>query len=420
MSLSIQYVRGLFQSRNGNIERMVEHVADSEYYSKQHFISESPWDARTCFDTVALDTNEVFKSFDQVALLIDESSHLKKGDYSVGVSRQYCGTIGKVDNCQVAVYAGLSAAHYYGLIDTALYLPESWTANRKRCKAAGVPKEQYKHKTKVELAVDIVRHQLELGTHFDFVGADGLYCNSKMFRDELDDMELLFVLDVHSDQQVYTSAPSLYLPEKQGSSGRNPTRYKTEDKTAEVKDLCPAKGSKKWEEIRLRKTGQDDLVCLGFVKKVYLWDGESGHYEERLLIIRATKTKSGNLEYKYALSNAADGEFEVEELVRMQSQRYFIERSFQDAKQEAGMSDYQVRGWLAWHHHMVLVMMALHFILSEKVLFKNEYPLLSAYDIRDIMIRVYAKENHSAQNVMEQIRKRHEQRRLEELKKDSS
>ncbi|WPV64033.1 hypothetical protein [Chitinophaga sp. LS1] len=104
----------------------------------------------------------------------------------------------------------------------------------------------------------------------------------------------------------------------------------------------------------------------------------------------------------------------------MQSQRYFIERSFQDAKQEAGMSDYQVRGWLAWHHHMVLVMMALHFILSEKVLFKNEYPLLSAYDIRDIMIRVYAKENHNAQNVMEQIRKRHEQRRLEELKKDSS
>ncbi|WPV66354.1 transposase [Chitinophaga sp. LS1] len=168
MPLSIQYVKGLFQSRKGNIERMVEHVADSEYYSMQHFISESPWDARTGFDTVALDTNEVFKSFDQVALLIDESSDLKKGDYSVGVSRQYCGTIGKVDNCQVAVYGGLSAEHYYGLIDTALYLPESWTANRKRCKAAGVPKERYKHKTKVELAVDIVRYQLELGTHFDF------------------------------------------------------------------------------------------------------------------------------------------------------------------------------------------------------------------------------------------------------------
>ena len=129
------------------------------------------------------------------------------------------------------------------------------------------------------------------------------------------------------------------------------------------------------------------MTCLGYVKKVYVWDGISEHCQGRQLIIRSTKTGNGEQEIKYALSNADDDEFSVEELVRMQSQRYFIERSFQDAKHEAGMSDYQVRGWLAWHHHMVLVMMALHFLLSEKILFKNEYPLLSAYDIRDIMCR---------------------------------
>jgi hypothetical protein len=102
----------------------------------------------------------------------------------------------------------------------------------------------------------------------------------------------------------------------------------------------------------------------------------------------------------------------VEEMVGMLSQRYFVERCFQDAKQEAGMSEYQVRGWLGWHHHMVLVMMALHFLLSEKILYKNEYPLLNAYDIRDIMVRTYSKKGHSEADIIEQIQKRHQQRKL--------
>ena len=156
------------------------------------------------------------------------------------------------------------------------------------------------------------------------------------------------------------------------------------------------------------------------MQTVYTWDGESEDYREHLLIIRAAKTPSGDIEYKYALSNAYEDEFELADLVRMQSQRYFIERSFQDAKQEAGISEYQVRGWRAWHHHMVLVMMALHFILSEKILYNNEYPLLSAYDIRDIIIRVYSKKRFSSDEVLDQIRKRHDQRGLEKLNKDSS
>jgi SRSO17 transposase len=104
MQHGLQYLKGLFQGRKRNIERMVERVVDSEYYSIQHFISESPWDARVGFDKVAFDTSKIFESYSEVALQIDESAHRKKGKESVGVSRQYCGTIGKVDNCQVAVY----------------------------------------------------------------------------------------------------------------------------------------------------------------------------------------------------------------------------------------------------------------------------------------------------------------------------
>ncbi len=420
MGLSIQYVKGLFQSRKGNIERMVEQVVDSEYHRIQHFISESPWDARFGLDEVARDTNALFRDFEQVGLLLDESGHSKKGEHSVGVSRQYCGNTGKVDNCQVAVYAALSAERYYGLIDTALFLPESWTSDPKRCKAAGVPKDKRGFKTKVELALDIVRHQLAIGTEFDFVGADGLYGNSYWFRQQLNELELLYVLEVHKDQLVYTKPPVLYLPERQGEKGRIPSRYKTDDKPLEVQELCPPLSSKKWKQIRLRKTGKGDLVCMGYVQTIYTWDGESADWTEQQLIIRATQTKHGGWEYKFALSNAAGDEFSPEELVRMQSQRYFVERSSQDAKQEAGMSDYQVRGWLAWHHHMVLVMMALHFILSEKILFQNEYPLLSAYDIRDIMIRTYSKKGDNMPDILEQIRKRHHQRGLERMRNGPS
>ena len=120
------YVCGLLQAKRSNIERMSEIVKDAAYHQIQHFISESPWDARTVMDSVATDTDKLFGNFDKVYLLIDESMHLKKGTKSVGVARQYSGQVGKVDNCQVAVYAALLADKYCSLIDGKLYLPQEW------------------------------------------------------------------------------------------------------------------------------------------------------------------------------------------------------------------------------------------------------------------------------------------------------
>lgn len=406
------------------MERMVERVPDSDYYQIQHFISESPWDWRAGFDKVASDASRLFADHRRVGLLIDESAHRKKGKESVGVARQYCGTIGKVDNCQVAVYAALSAEKYYGIIDTALYLPEEWTSNEARCKKAGVPPmpegEKRVCKTKVELALDIVRHQKQSGTWFHYVGADGLYGNSYHFQQELDKMGILFVLDIHSDQHVYTEPPIIAIPEKTAAAGRNPSRYKATGNAIEVRQLAKDIAKEAWQKIRLRQTGKGDLNCLGYSQKVYLWDGQSPDYMERKLVVRVTENKDGSREYKYAISNAFDGECTTEELVQMQSQRYFVERSFQEAKQEAGMSQYQVRGWLAWHHHMAMVMMALHFILSEKMLMKDKLPLLSAYDVREMILNTYAKKGTTQQQIMEQIHKRHQQRSIIHTHKDST
>ncbi len=403
---------------------MVERVPDSDYYQIQHFISESPWDWRAGFDKVASDTSRLFADHPRVGLLIDESAHRKKGKESVGVARQYCGTIGKVENCQVAVYGALSTKKYYAIVDTALYLPEEWTSNEARCKKAGVPPmpqgEKRVCKTKVELALDIVRHQKQSGTWFHYVGADGLYGNSYHFQQELDKMGILFVLDIHSDQHVYTEPPIIVIPEKTAAAGRHPSRYKATGNTIEVRQLAKNIAKEAWQKIRLRQTGKGDLNCLGYSQKVYLWDGQSPDYMERQLVVRVTENKDGSREYKYAISNAFDGECTTEELVQMQSQRYFVERSFQDAKQEAGMSQYQVRGWLAWHHHMAIVMMALHFILSEKMLMKDNLPLLSAYDVREMILNTYAKKGTTQQQIMAQIHKRHLQRKIKHTHKDSS
>lgn len=392
---------------------MCERVVDSEYHQIQHFISESPWDWRMAFDDVATGISDAMIEAEvgKVGLLIDESSHLKRGRNSVGVCRQYSGTLGKVDNCQVAVYGGLSSQNYYGLVDAALYLPSEWTDDKKRCEKAGIPKEFRAYKTKPQLATEIVRRQKELGIKFDFVGADGLYGNAPHFLRSLDEMELLFVVEIHSNERVYEQMPVIAVADKKSGDtrGRKPSVCKCESQSVEVRNLVASLPDQSWEDIDIRQGTKGMLRCSGYVKKVYTWEKGAAVSGERLLVIRKTETATG-VEIKYAFSNAAEGQYTTTELIQMQSQRYFIERSFQDAKQEMGMSQYQVRGWLAWHHHIALVMLSMQFVLTEKMLFKNEYPLLTSYDIREVFTRVYATKGSTFEEIMAQMNTRHKQR----------
>jgi SRSO17 transposase len=396
------------------MERMVERVPDSEYHQIQHFISESPWDFRLAMDSVATGVSTAMAGKGKVGFLIDESAHPKKGKKSVGVARQYLGTTGKVDNGQVAVYGGLSTQNYYGLIDAALYLPAEWTDDAARCKKAGIPKEFQEYKTKPQLAVEIVKRQKENGVKFDFVGADGLYGNAPDFLSSLDELKLLFVVEVHSNQRVHELAPLISIPDAKNSNGRGrkPSAYQCEGQSVEVKELIKSIPKDGWENVCIRQGTKGPILCSAHVKKVYTWEKGAATYCERLLVIRKTNTMNG-MEIKYAFSNALEGQYTTTELVQMQSQRYFVERSFQDAKQEMGMSQYQVRGWLAWHHHIALVMMSQEFVLTEKMLFSNEYPLLTSYDIREVFVRVYATKGNTLDEVMDQMKFRHKQRQAD-------
>ena len=125
------------------------------------------------------------------------------------------------------------------------------------------------------------------------------------------------------------------------------------------------------------------------------------------------KDCKGQWEYKYAFSNARDGQFTIQELAYMQCHRFRVEHAFREAKQELGMTDYQVRGWLAWHHHMALVMMAMAFTLNEKILQKEEMPLLSASDIRLLLINKFAETSQKKYTIEQQIKNRHKLRQMD-------
>lgn len=391
---------------------MCEIVKDSGYYAIQHFISESPWDHQSVMDTAAAKASKSLQATGKkIALLVDESGHAKKGTKSVGVGRQYSGTLGKVDNCQVGVYCTLSSDKYYSIIDAALYLPRQWTDDAKRCSKAGIPADHQQYKTKLELALGMIGHQQQQGVRFDYVGGDGLYGNNYALMAALDDLNITAIFDIHSDQYIYTEAPHLYIPDNRNKRGRKPARVQTDSHAITAKAFHDTLDSGSFQEVSIRRGTKGELKSRAYSQKVYTWDGHSATYKERLLLIRVSKTPGANEEIKYALTNAREEAYTLTELVEMQAQRYYIERSFQDAKQSMGLSQYQVRGWRAWHHHMALCIMAQGYILEENLFWKEKVPLLNAADIRYALAATLARKNDNYDIVEEQIKYRHRQRK---------
>jgi SRSO17 transposase len=390
---------------------MSEVVCGANYNQIQHFISESPWDANKLMELVASKVSKLFSKHATVYLIIDESSHLKKGNKSVGVARQYSGRVGKTDNCQVAVYGALSADTQYCLIDAKLYLPKDWTEDKERCKAAGIPDSKCAFKTKLELALDMVKEQKSRSIRFDWVLGDGFYGHGSRFRAGVDAMGIQYMLDIHSTDSFYLESPTLAVPKRNGVQGRTPTLLKADKHPMKACDYMEGLGEDDWKHYTLRDTAKGALVADIHVKEIFTWDEDTDKILKELLVIRRTKKegekkKEDLYEYKYSFSNVEYDKYSWLQLGQVQAQRYFVERGFQDAKKEIGMSEYQIRGWLAWHHHIALVMLGLLFVLQEKVEFKDDWPLLTASDIRQIIVEKYARNK----NIYDTIKRRHKRR----------
>lgn len=399
------YLKGLYLGERGkrNMERMSERTA-SDYRSNQHFMSTSPWDARKVMAVTAAKCNARLGDASGQCLSIDESSVSKSGQKSVGVSRQYNGNLGKVDNCQTGVYASLSKGNKVGLVNARLYLPKAWTEDKARCQKAGIPSDERGYKTKPQLASEMIRECVANGIKFGWVNADGLYGQSHAFRNGVADMGLYYVVDVHSDQQVFLSEPKIYLPESPKGKGRRPTKYKAEGQSITVRDYLKALPKQELVQTRIRKGTKGWITAGVHTTTVWTWDGKEEKAREHTLIIR----QGGDT--KYCLSNWKQGERDTQQFALMQAQRFWIEHAFKECKGELGMADYQFRKHRAWYHHQALVMMAMDFINQEKETFGQDLPLLS---LRDVRIQITAKFIEDGQYMEREIKamyKRHHQR----------
>lgn len=395
------------QAPRKNMERMEETVVDADDQRLQHMLTESPWDHRAVLDQVAVEADQWLGGTADSCLLIDESGFAKKGKHSVGVQRQWSGRQGKVDNCQVGVFAALGKGDFSTLIDERLYLPKEWTSNPARCRKAGIPQTECRYRSKAELALEMVRHNKALGLRYAWVGADGGYGKEPAFLRGLEAMGETFVVDVHKDQQIYLEDPQPIVPETTTRRGRQRTRRQAQSERIRVDQWLKAQPDAAWQHVTLRDSSKGKLRVEILHQQVWLWDGKEAQAHRWHLIVRREIDSPETI--KYTLSNAP-AQTPSLRLAQMQAQRFWVERALQDGKSESGLADYQARKWRSWHHHMALVMMAMLFMLEERILQKDDHPLLSCSDVESLLRAFLPRRDIAHDEVLRQMEKRHRNR----------
>lgn len=389
------------------MERMEEVVPDADHQALHHMLSESARAERAVFDPVAQDANRLLGDQADSSLIIDESGFPKKGRHSVGVGRQWCGQMGKVENCQVGVFAALGCGTNATLIDERLFLPEAWTQDPKRGQAAGIPATHRDFQRKHDLALEMIAHARRQGIGFAWVGFDGLYGSDPALLRALDDRGEVFMGDVHKDQRLYLDDPQPSVPSPAAPRGRPPTRPIAQTPAIRVDHWAAQQPAEVWQRVTLRQSTKGRLQVDILHQRVWLWDGDEPQARHWHLIVR--REVETPTEIKYSLSNAPAAT-PAPRLAFMQGQRYWIERALQQGKQDVGLGDYPVRGWRGWHHHMALVMMAMLFTLEERLLHHPTRPLLSGTDIRALLNQFLPRRDTTVDEVIRQMERRHRKR----------
>ena len=374
----IYYTTGLLsQTVRKNIERIAEQDATVNYQNIHHGVSDVDWDHELVIKEIGQRANATFSKSEDNALLIDESGVTKKGKMSVGVSRQWNGRLGKIDNCQVGVFGVLSSKAMACPINVKLFLPESWISDPKRCRQAGVPQERIKAQTKIDLAKTIIEESIAQDIDFKWIGFDSFYGRDKSFLAWIDDLNREFVGDIPANTKVR-------LP---GSA-----------KEISVEDLASKRA---FREKSLRPHCKGELRIEAMSVTVEVKVSKTEWRKWRLIVTRELDGSDA----KYSLTNNATDS--LEKLAYKQRQRFWVERSFEDAKTSCGMAQYQVRKWQGWHHHISLVMLAMLFLFEERVQHQNDLPLLTCQDIVTVIDHCIFKSKQTLEDRIGAIEDRH-------------
>jgi SRSO17 transposase len=367
--LGLAYMSGLMSNAGAkSIEPIaLEFLGKESVRSLQMFMKNYRWDHvemlrahRSMLSSLIASPNGM--------ITIDPSDFAKKGLESVGVSRQYCGALGKVENCQTGVFVGYTSEKGYGLLNCRLYMPKSWfTDEQEQRRKANLVPEDLGYKTKQEIAIDLIREIDETGLFpSKWIGADAAFGEDIDFLNSLPEDRYYFAA-IKSNTQVFIRKPRVGVPAYKGR-GRRPTKIgilSGQPKPRSVSEI--AKGNRlSWEPVVVAEGAKGPITAQVARIRVYMSRDGLPVGKPQWLFFR----KNGDGEIKYAVSNAPK-ETSFSELIKASIMRWPIEQCFQEGKGQVGMDSYEHRSWPAWHRHMAYVFLALHFMLRIRLLFKK-------------------------------------------------
>jgi SRSO17 transposase len=340
----------------------------AQHQSLLHFVGEGNWSDAVVLTKVREMVLPAIERHGPIeAWIIDDTGLPKKGRHSVGVARQYCGQLGKEDNCQVAVSLSIANAHASLPVAYRLYLPQEWTSDAERLRKAGVP-DDVGFKTKHEIALDQLRWACAAGLPRGTALMDAGYGNNSELRAAITALELTYVAGIVSNTTVWRRGTGPLPPKTWSGRGRPPQRLRLDARhqPVSVKDLALSLPKRAWRRIAWRQGTAGPLASRFACVRVRVARNDAKRSERRpeeWLLVEWPNGASAPT--KYWLSTLAQ-DITLPRLVYLAKLRWRIERDYEELKQEVGLDHFEGRRWRGFHHHATLCIAAYGFLISER------------------------------------------------------
>ena len=356
-------------------------ISQNQVLALQRFLTYSPWSTQEVHREIQsvfaqrLAPSTVNWPIGTVGV-IDESGFVKKGKESVGVKRQYCGRVGKKENCQMGVFLVAVTPAGNALLEQQLYLPKCWASDAQRRAKTAVP-EEIAFQTKPQIGIELLRRTRTHGlVKFDWLIADEFYGHNGAFLDDLEQMQQRYVVEVPVNTTVWTVDPKTQVPAHEGRRGplaTLPPRDRVRQHVRSVRELAQSLPATAWQILQLR-AGAKGPLAFAFAR-IRVWAVRHRKPGPACwLIVR--RSLEPDAEVKYYLSNAAVDE-PLETMALVTGTRYSVEEFFEEGKSYLGMAQYEARAWSSWHHHMSLVALAHLFVTLTRQRLKTKTPELT-------------------------------------------
>lgn len=385
------FIRGLLSDLERKSTEPIAERAGKFRRGMQRFIGESAWEHEPLLDELNRQVAAEIGARDG-ALVLEGSGFPKKGYASVGVARQWCGRLGKVDSCQVGVFLGYVSARGHTLVDERLYLPEDWAKDKERREMCHVPKT-VKFRTAHELCLEMLERRGSMLPHAWILGDDE-FGRVPWFRERLDAMGERYLLEIPG--QISVCEPE--DPAPTGTNGR--PRKAAYVQAGRWKDAVP---QGEWTRVHVRDGIKGPVTVWATRARVRTKTKRKRREAVEWLLV--TRTESATPEYRYYVSNATV-DIGIEEMVRAVHARFWIEDCFERAKGRAGMDHYEVRSWGGWHHHMTLSMLALWFLVREHRRLSDSTPAITVQQSAEAIGELLRDPTTSARSLAARITRR--------------